>query len=149
MYLGYGHQSEAIARVFASNLSRIRELYAPVETVLLTVEVPVFVAWGDRDPLFGVDIGRRTAALFPQSFSACTEGAGHFASVLAGTVSTTTAPAFRLSRSLGLRRPTHRVRPGATSSAGWVSVIKLPAGLRAQHDETTARSVNCAIRSNT
>ena len=48
-------------RRFARSLTDLTVLYRPVEHHLRTLSVPAFVAWGDRDPFFPLDQGRRTA----------------------------------------------------------------------------------------
>jgi pimeloyl-ACP methyl ester carboxylesterase len=76
-YLGDASQVESIQTVFAGSLSRLQELYAPVEAQLASVTVPCLVGWGSADPFFSVAHGERTARalgvplrLYP--------GAGHF-----------------------------------------------------------------------
>lgn len=77
IHLGSPTQRAAIASIFADALARLAERYAPVEQALRSVEAPVLVGWGDRDPFFPLEQGRRTAEvaggrlhIFP--------GAGHF-----------------------------------------------------------------------
>lgn len=77
VYLGDRGQRRTIATIFSGALTRLAELYGPVAAGLERLEVPVLVGWGDRDPLFPLEQGERTAAaasaplrVFP--------GAGHF-----------------------------------------------------------------------
>lgn len=76
-YLGDRAQRKAIAKIFAGSLTRLTELYGPVERQLTELDIPVYVGWGDRDPFFDIPHGQRTAR------AARTElriypGAGHF-----------------------------------------------------------------------
>lgn len=68
----------SIATIFAASLRRLDELYGPVAEALATVRVPTLVGWGDRDPFFPVEVGRRTADLIPGAEFVLYEGAGHF-----------------------------------------------------------------------
>lgn len=77
-YLGDAQQVSSIATIFAASLRRIEELYTPVEEALRAVGVPALVGWGDRDPFFSVDVGRRTAEAIPGAEFVLYEGAGHF-----------------------------------------------------------------------
>lgn len=70
-------QAKAIATIFAMSLLQLVELYAPVEQALASVAVPSFVAWGDHDPFFSVEQGRRTARAIGARFELL-GGAGHF-----------------------------------------------------------------------
>ncbi|HQQ75919.1 MAG TPA: alpha/beta hydrolase [Thermoanaerobaculia bacterium] len=76
--VGDAEQARAIATIFSTSLRSLAELYAPIEHALRSVTVPSFVAWGDRDPFFGVDQGRRTAKALTGARWALLEGAGHF-----------------------------------------------------------------------
>lgn len=77
-YVGDKVQSRAIATIFGESLRRIEELYVPVEAALRSVTVPAVVGWGDRDLLFPVEIGQRTADAIPGARFSLYEGAGHF-----------------------------------------------------------------------
>lgn len=77
VYLGDRRQCRTIATIFSGALTRLAELYGPIAAALERLDVPVLVGWGDRDPLFPLEQGERTAAaararlrVFP--------GAGHF-----------------------------------------------------------------------
>jgi pimeloyl-ACP methyl ester carboxylesterase len=48
-----------------------------VESALKTADVPGFVPWGDRDPFFAIESGKRTAAAFGVPLTRL-DGAGHF-----------------------------------------------------------------------
>lgn len=71
-------QARAIATIFAASLTRLAELYGPIERTLPTVSVPAFVAWGDRDPFFSVEQGRRTARAISGARFELLDRAGHF-----------------------------------------------------------------------
>ena len=51
---------------------------APLAATLPAVDAPTLVAWGDRDPFFGVAQARRTAAAVPGARLVLYRGAGHF-----------------------------------------------------------------------
>lgn len=76
-YIGDRHQQRAIATIFSGALSQLRELYAPVETALRELDVPVVVGWGDKDPFFTLTHGQRTADTARGEFRVFA-GAGHF-----------------------------------------------------------------------
>lgn len=76
--VGDREQARAIATIFSASLTRLAALYGPIEQSLPTVSVPTFVAWGDRDPFFSVEQGRRTARAIAGSRFELFEGAGHF-----------------------------------------------------------------------
>jgi pimeloyl-ACP methyl ester carboxylesterase len=76
--IGDRAQAQAIAAIFEISLLQLRELYAPVERALESVAVPSLVVWGDRDPFFSVEQGRRTASAIAGARFELFEGAGHF-----------------------------------------------------------------------
>jgi pimeloyl-ACP methyl ester carboxylesterase len=76
--VGDAEQARAIAAIFSASLTRLAELYGPIEQALSTVSVPAFVAWGDRDPFFSVEQGRRTARAISGARFELLAGAGHF-----------------------------------------------------------------------
>jgi pimeloyl-ACP methyl ester carboxylesterase len=76
--VGDARQAAAIATIFSNSLLRLAELYGPIERALSTVSVPTFVAWGDRDPFFSVEHGRRTAGAIRGAQFQLLERAGHF-----------------------------------------------------------------------
>lgn len=76
--VGDHEQAGAIATIFSASLVRLAELYGPIEQSLSTVAVPTFVAWGDRDPFFSVEQGRRTANAIRGARFELLQGAGHF-----------------------------------------------------------------------
>ncbi len=76
-YLGDGQQVRAIATIFAYALTHLDTLYPPIERALAAYRGPALVGWGDRDPFFSAEQGRRTAALVGGAFSLYS-GAGHF-----------------------------------------------------------------------
>ena len=77
VYLGDGDQRRAIATIFSGALTRLAELYSPVEAALGVLEVPVLVGWGDRDPFFPLEQAERTAAAANARLHVF-HGAGHF-----------------------------------------------------------------------
>ncbi len=77
-YLGDKAQSESIGTIFAASLGHLAELYRPIEDALGAISVPTLVGWGDHDPFFPVEQGRRTAEAVPGADLRVYEGAGHF-----------------------------------------------------------------------
>lgn len=77
-YLGDRQQRRAIATIFSHALREIASRYALAESTLRELEVPVLVAWGDRDPFFPLSQAERTAAATGRSRLAVYPGAGHF-----------------------------------------------------------------------
>lgn len=77
-YLGDNGQAASVRTIFAASLRQLAELYDPVERVLGTITVPTLVGWGDHDPFFAVDQGRRTAEAIPGAELHVYDGAGHF-----------------------------------------------------------------------
>lgn len=77
-HIGDREQARAIATIFEVSLLRLAALYGPIEEALRSVAVPSFVAWGDRDPFFSIEQGRRTAGAIPGSQFELMAGAGHF-----------------------------------------------------------------------
>lgn len=77
VYLGDGTQRAAIAAIFSAALTRLEDLYRPVEAALRHIDVPVVVGWGDRDPFFSIEQGHRTAAAGRGQLHVF-NGAGHF-----------------------------------------------------------------------
>ncbi|WP_084978574.1 alpha/beta fold hydrolase [Nocardia seriolae] len=71
-------QAHAINYIFGESLRRIESLYVPVRDALAAVSVPALVGWGDRDPLFSVDVGRRTDDIIPGAQFRLYPDAGHF-----------------------------------------------------------------------
>ena len=76
--VGDRDQARAIAAIFTASFLRLGELYRPIEQALASVAVPSFVAWGDRDPFFSIEQGRRTANAIAGARFELLEGAGHF-----------------------------------------------------------------------
>jgi pimeloyl-ACP methyl ester carboxylesterase len=80
-YIGDKFQARAIRTIFAMSLRNLRELYTPTQRAVAELDIPVFVAWGDRDPFFKVEEGQRIAdASTGATFTVFTvfNGAGHF-----------------------------------------------------------------------
>lgn len=65
-------------RIFQRSLADLPANYAAVEQQLRQTRAPGLVLWGDRDPFFGVDVGRRTAETMPDAQFRTLTGAGHF-----------------------------------------------------------------------
>jgi pimeloyl-ACP methyl ester carboxylesterase len=76
-YLGDKRQARVIGTIFSHALTNLNSLYPPVEQALAGFNGPALVGWGDKDPFFSVEQGRRTADLVNGVFSLY-EGAGHF-----------------------------------------------------------------------
>ncbi|HVL89530.1 MAG TPA: alpha/beta hydrolase [Actinomycetota bacterium] len=76
--LGDAGQRRAIRMIFAEALRGLPTLYPPVRDALSRVAVPSLVVWGDKDPFFDVEQGRRTADVLPHSRFVVYDGAGHF-----------------------------------------------------------------------
>lgn len=77
MHLGDDAQVRAIRTIFEGSLRHLRELYEPVEKQLRSWNGPAVVLWGDRDPFFPVEQGRRTAEAVGADL-VLLPGAGHF-----------------------------------------------------------------------
>ncbi|MGE0451760.1 MAG: alpha/beta fold hydrolase, partial [Vicinamibacterales bacterium] len=65
-------------QIFQASLRDLPGLYGPVETGLGLLRVPSAVVWGDRDPFFPVEVGRRTAARVAGASFIVLKGCGHF-----------------------------------------------------------------------
>lgn len=61
IYLGDPGQQRSIATIFGGSLTRLEELYTPIEGQLKDLTCPTFVGWGEQDPFFSVAHGQRTA----------------------------------------------------------------------------------------
>lgn len=100
--LGEGDTVASTRRIFQASLRDLPGLYGPVETGLGLIRVPSAVVWGDRDPFFPVEVGRRTAARLAGSTFTVLNGCGHFipneepdalAAIIMDTVARSVAPA--------------------------------------------------------
>jgi pimeloyl-ACP methyl ester carboxylesterase len=65
-------------QIFLNSLRHLDTLYRPIEDALHTIAVPALVIWGDSDPFFPVEIGRRTAAAMPRATYLQLSDCGHF-----------------------------------------------------------------------
>ena len=74
---GDAGQRRSARLIFGAALRELSERYRPIEAALAAGRVPTLVLWGDRDPFFGLDQGRRTAELVGARFRFY-RGAGHF-----------------------------------------------------------------------
>jgi pimeloyl-ACP methyl ester carboxylesterase len=77
-YVGDKLQARAIRTIFAMSLRNLRELYTPTQAALSALDIPVFVAWGDRDPFFKVVEGQRIADAARGASFTVFKNAGHF-----------------------------------------------------------------------
>ncbi|HEX2192741.1 MAG TPA: alpha/beta hydrolase, partial [Acidimicrobiales bacterium] len=76
--VGDAGQRRAIRLIFQASLTRLADLYGPIQDGLGGIAVPTLVGWGERDPFFSLQQGRRTAAAIPGAWFRLYEGAGHF-----------------------------------------------------------------------
>lgn len=76
--VGDRSQARSVRVIFASALRELERFYTPVAEALSGLSIPATVVWGDRDPFFPVQQGRRTASLIPGADLVVLEGAGHF-----------------------------------------------------------------------
>lgn len=75
--VGSHAQHAAIRRIFTMSLRELQGRYADIERRLRASNVPMRILWGDRDPFFSVQQGRRTAEAAGARLTVI-EGAGHF-----------------------------------------------------------------------
>lgn len=78
IYLGDEGQRTAIRWIFATALGDLESRYGEVEAALTSLEGPVVVVWGDRDPFFPLGEGRRATEAIPGAELLVAQGAGHF-----------------------------------------------------------------------
>lgn len=92
----------SVRAIFTDALQNLPERYGHYPAILRAVGVPSLVLWGDRDPFFAVEQGRRIADLLPGAEFEVIPGAGHFlpeqrpaavAAAIARLASRTTIPA--------------------------------------------------------
>ena len=77
-YLGDERQVAAIGTIFGHALRGLNELYRPIEQTLRELDIPVLVAWGDRDPFFAIRQAQRTASAARLSRLSIYANARHF-----------------------------------------------------------------------
>lgn len=77
-YLGDHQQSRAIATIFTASLRDLPGRYATVEAALPALTQPTVVLWGDRDPFFPPEQGRRVARAIQEADLQLQPDAGHF-----------------------------------------------------------------------
>ena len=65
-------------RLFLQSLRNLKTLYAPIETRLPEIRVPVTILWGDRDPFFSVAVGERMTRRFRAARWIVLPECGHF-----------------------------------------------------------------------
>ncbi|HWH33267.1 MAG TPA: alpha/beta hydrolase [Egibacteraceae bacterium] len=78
LLLGDRAQSRAVRTLFKQALRQMPARYGPVHDALTRLDVPTLVVWGDRDPFFALEQGRRTAAAVRGAQLRVYDGAGHF-----------------------------------------------------------------------
>lgn len=78
VWIGDSRQRASVRTIFTAALRELAERYADTERALRAVRCPSLVIWGERDPFFPVEQGRRTAAALADSRLAVYEAAGHF-----------------------------------------------------------------------
>ncbi|MFN2503004.1 MAG: alpha/beta fold hydrolase [Acidimicrobiales bacterium] len=76
--VGDRRQRRAIRLIFGASLTRLNELYRPIQDRLGRIEVPTLVAWGERDRFLTPEQGRRTATAIPAARLRVYPKAGHF-----------------------------------------------------------------------
>ena len=64
--------------IFQRSLADLPGNYRAVEYQLRQTQAPGLVLWGDRDPFFSVEVGRRTAEALPNGAFRVLAGTGHF-----------------------------------------------------------------------
>ena len=78
VWIGDSRQQASVRAIFTAALRELEERYVHTERALRAVRCPSLVVWGDRDPFFTVEQGRRTAAALADGRLAVYEDAGHF-----------------------------------------------------------------------
>ena len=73
-----GSSVRTTRHIFTISLENLPRFYSDVEGALSRVAVPSTVVWGDRDPFFSVEIGRRAARAIPDAKFEVLPGCGHF-----------------------------------------------------------------------
>ena len=76
-HLGDRGQQRSIATIFGGSLTRLEELYQPIQSQLEDLTCPTLVGWGDQDPFFSVAHGQRTAEVARTTLRLY-PNAGHF-----------------------------------------------------------------------
>lgn len=76
--IGDAGQQQAIRVIFGASLTRMAELYGPIQEGLGDIDAPTLVGWGGSDPFFSVEQGRRTAEAIRGASFRLYEAAGHF-----------------------------------------------------------------------
>jgi pimeloyl-ACP methyl ester carboxylesterase len=77
LWLGDSRQVRAVATILAESLRHLDTLYADIEAHVHRIDIPRFVAWGDRDPLFPIEQAERAAAALRVPLFRLAD-AGHF-----------------------------------------------------------------------
>lgn len=72
-----GHGVTSTRRIFLASMQDLPGLYSDVERASRRLGSPSLVLWGDRDPFFPVEVGRRTADAVTGEFKVF-RGCGHF-----------------------------------------------------------------------
>jgi pimeloyl-ACP methyl ester carboxylesterase len=76
--LRFGTGLRSTRKIFVNSLRHLDTLYRPIEETLGSIRVPTLVVWGDSDPFFPIEIGRRTAAAIPHATFLPLRDCGHF-----------------------------------------------------------------------
>jgi len=76
--LRWPHGITATRTIFLDSLRDLKRLYGPVEQTLGQITAPAVVVWGDSDPFFSLEVGKRTAAAIPGAAFRHVSHCGHF-----------------------------------------------------------------------
>lgn len=76
IHVNDGAEATSIRILFAGVLRDLAALYGPIEEAAGALDVATLVVWGELDPLFPVEQGRRTAELLHARFEVL-DGVGH------------------------------------------------------------------------
>ena len=76
-HLGDSKQRRSVRVILAGSLRDLANLYAPTQAQLPLLQIPRFVAWGERDPLLPIEQGERIAEAMGVELDRFA-GAGHF-----------------------------------------------------------------------
>ena len=79
--VGDAREQRSTRTIFTTALREVGERYEPVERSLRSLRGPALVVWGEKDPFFAVEQGRRTADAVPDGRLALYDGCGHYVPV--------------------------------------------------------------------
>lgn len=77
-WLGDGRQQASIRTIFSTALRELDTRFVPVEWALRAARCPTLAIWGEQDPFFSVEQGRRTAGAARDGRFVSYEDCGHF-----------------------------------------------------------------------